>query len=145
MLKRETRVKISSFPIKLDLGCKDIKREGFVGLDAYDFGQDVLWDINCGLPFPDDSVIEVFCNQFFEHLTEAEINVLCWELYRVCVDGAMMEIRVPHQETEVAYDIAHYSLWSETRFRGLFNSMGCLVERAENHEGDLRVWVKIKK
>lgn len=126
--KGDARVDVKDFPIKLDLGCKNNTKEGFVGLDARDFGQPILWNIDNGIPLPDNSVTEVYANQFFEHLDDAQINSVVWEMHRVCVNGAKAVIQVPPDTCIQAYDIAHKSRWNEQRFRGLFDSVDDTIE-----------------
>ena len=46
--------------IKLDLGCADNVLDGFTGVDFRDYGQDIIWDVRDGLPFPDSSVEEIY-------------------------------------------------------------------------------------
>lgn len=73
-------------PSKLDLGCGENKREGFLGVDLYaatDFKVDLTkfpW------PFRDNSVEEVWCSHFFEHIPG--LTRIPWmdELYRILIN-----------------------------------------------------------
>ena len=68
-------------PLKLDLGCGPNPREGFIGVDARQFGcdgvetdgkVDVIHDLRTDWPWKDGSVEEVHSSHFLEHLTGAE-------------------------------------------------------------------------
>lgn len=80
---------------KLDIGCGRNKRPGFIGLDASAASDaDVVADIDEGLPFPDNSFREVWMSHVFEHVSDTVH--LMEEIWRVCQDGARIEIRGPH-------------------------------------------------
>jgi predicted SAM-dependent methyltransferase len=144
MLNDRFRVKVPhNLEIKLDLGCGKYKKDGYIGLDAVDFGQEIVWDVAEGIPLPDNSVAEVFSSHFFEHLTEPVINRVVWELKRVCKSGAELTINCPHADTTEAYDIAHYSLWDEQRIKGLFNSTKDEVLEIRRQDNSIFAKVKI--
>lgn len=94
----------SASTLKLDLGCGPHKREGFHGVDALSFpGVDTVHDLRNPWPWATDSVSEVHCSHFLEHLTGAE-RVHFWnELYRVLKLNAMAQIIVPHWSSGRAY------------------------------------------
>lgn len=74
--------------VRLDLGCGANKQPGFTGADSVGFpGVDVVTDLRQPWPWPDNSVSEVFCSHFLEHLTAAERVHFANELYRVLVPG----------------------------------------------------------
>lgn len=104
---------------KLDIGCGQNKIDGFIGMDKRDFGQEILWDINHGIPFPNDSISEIHSSHFVEHLKEHEINNFINELMRVCVNGAKIQISCPHSSVKEAYYICHYTRWDEQRIEGI--------------------------
>lgn len=85
-------------PYKIDIGCGNRKREGFIGIDYLDDPQvDINIDLRkCPLPFPDNFVSEVWSNHFFEHLCIEHVCRMMREIHRVCKPGAKVEIRVPH-------------------------------------------------
>ena len=80
-----------SEPIRLDLGCGNAKRPGFVGLDMFPGEQvDHVLDLTADpFPFADDTVDEVFSAHFLEHIEEP--NHVFSEIGRVCRDGARIE------------------------------------------------------
>lgn len=105
--------------IKLDIGCGAFKREGYTGMDWQDFGQEIIWNINEGIPLPNDSVEEVYSSHFIEHLKEDEIYNFIVEVRRVCKSGAKVQLIVPHADTQEAYYICHYTRWNELRMEGI--------------------------
>lgn len=94
--------------IRLDLGCGKNKREGFIGVDSRDFGQDVIHDLTKVWPWEDDSVEEAHCSHFVEHLTGSERIHFVNELYRVLRKGAKATLITPHWSSTRAYgDLTH--------------------------------------
>lgn len=91
-------------PLKLDIGCGKNKQAGFHGVDAIAFdGVDTVHDIRQEWPWAADSVDEVHCSHFVEHLTNAE-RIHFWnELGRVLKKGAVARIITPHWSNACAY------------------------------------------
>ena len=86
--------------MKLNLGCGYNRREGWVNVDsAADCAPDVLHDLE-SLPWPwaDNSVEAVRFMHSLEHMGREPTVFLGMmkELYRICRDGAEIEIAVPH-------------------------------------------------
>ena len=84
--------------VKLDLGCGKHKQAGFTGVDmGTDIGADVVHDLRVTpWPFESDSVDEVHCSHFFEHLDGSERIKFMAELYRVLKVGAKVTMITPH-------------------------------------------------
>ncbi|MDX2253278.1 MAG: methyltransferase domain-containing protein [Nitrospira sp.] len=100
------KIKPSSAPIKIDIGCGPNKREGFIGVDVLPFGGkvDVVMDVRkTPWPWKDGEVEEVHCSHFLEHLSGPERIEFFNELYRVMKTGAKMTIVVPHWSSGRAY------------------------------------------
>jgi hypothetical protein len=84
--------------LKLNLGCGQNPLDGYLNVDKYGSA-----DLKCDLevfpwPWPDNSVAEVQLIHVLEHLgaeTGTFIGIMK-ELYRVCEDGALIHIAVPH-------------------------------------------------
>lgn len=95
---------------KLDIGCGKNKKEGFTGMDQYDMpGVDVIHDVRkTPWPFEDESVEEVHCSHFLEHLTAEERVAFFNELYRVMKPDAKATFITPHWCSNRAYgDMTH--------------------------------------
>lgn len=83
--------------MRLNLGAGDTRYDGFVNVD-YDknCNPDYLFDIETEIwPFEDSSVDQVIAHHVFEHLGEGFFHVMK-ELYRVCQNGAQIDVIVPH-------------------------------------------------
>lgn len=106
-------------PIKLDLGCGTKKREGYVGLDRREHGQDVLWDVRHGLPFSDNSVEEILAHHFLEHVGISDLDDLFYEMWRVCKHEAVVKTVTPLASHKTALYVCHDSLWDEKRIYGI--------------------------
>jgi len=105
-------------PLRIDLGCGNAKREGFVGLDFVEGPQvDYILDLTRDpFPFDDDSVDEVFSAHFLEHIDEP--NHVFSEIGRVCRDGATIVFYTPYAFTNEAFLYGHEhgvteELWSQ--------------------------------
>ena len=111
-------------PLKLDIGCGKNKKEGYLGVDTIGFeGVDFVLDLvakdyrspNGGIAYPakghlykawlweTETVDEVHCSHFLEHLTGAERIHFFNELHRVMKKDAKALIVVPHWRSGRAY------------------------------------------
>jgi SAM-dependent methyltransferase len=95
--------------MKLDLGCGKNKKPDFTGVDAIKFeGVDIVADLTKPWPFENDSVDEVHCSHFIEHLEGKERIFFVNELHRVLKKGAKALLIAPHCFSERAYgDLTH--------------------------------------
>lgn len=94
--------------LKIDLGCGKNKREGFIGVDSRQFGQDITHDLTTIWPWEDSSVDEAHSSHFIEHLKADERIHFVNELYRVLIEGGKAQIIVPHWASCRAYgDLTH--------------------------------------
>jgi len=91
-------------PLRLDIGCGKTTPEGWVGIDAIDFGQKHVHDVRKGLTWlTDDSVDEVRSSHFVEHLTGSERIDFFNELHRVMKPKATALIITPNWSHACAY------------------------------------------
>jgi Methyltransferase domain len=124
---------VSAIGLRLDLGCGKSKREGFLGIDRRRFegvagitdltqkrwifedpelGGVKLVPSSGGYTLPDNSVSEVFCSHFLEHLEHNQRHPervrFMNELWRVMLPGARATIITPHWASNRAYgDFTH--------------------------------------
>ena len=87
--------------MKLNLGSGLKRYDGYLNVD-YDplVNPDYIVDIEKGdLPFEDNSVDAVIAHHILEHIGENFLHFM-QELYRVCKDGAIIDIEVPHHRHE---------------------------------------------
>ena len=104
-------------PFKLDIACGKNKQPGFTGIDKYEFpGVDIIQDLEkYPYPFKDDSVDEVFCSHYIEHVSDMVqfIN----EVHRILKPGAPATIVAPYYASMRAWqDPTHRRAISEATF-----------------------------
>jgi hypothetical protein len=92
--------------LRLNLGCGMNRLDGFINVDLH--GEpEVRHDLEAfPWPWPDDSVSEILLKHVLEHLGR-DPNVylgIMKEMYRVCRDGAMIRIHVPHHRHEYFFN-----------------------------------------
>lgn len=119
-----------SQPLRIDLGCGNAKRPGYLGLDVFAGEQvDHVLDLTRDrFPFDDDTVDAVFSAHFLEHIDEP--NHVFSEIGRVCRDGARIEFWTPYAWTNEGFLYGHLhgiteDLWSQfcVLHRDLFADM----------------------
>src|SRR5512140_2484260 len=95
--------------LRLDIGCGKNKKEGFTGVDQFAIpGVDVVADLRKPFPWPDNSVEEVHCSHFIEHLEAKDRVRFMNELWRVMKPGAKCTLIAPHWCSNRAYgDMTH--------------------------------------
>jgi predicted SAM-dependent methyltransferase len=82
--------------IFLEIGAGDKKGgNGWVTLDLTK-RCDLYWDLNMGLPFPDNSVHKIYSSHVLEHFTFQEIQQLLHECLRTLVPGGGFSVCVPN-------------------------------------------------
>jgi len=132
---KKRAAKVAAKPLRLDLGCGPNKRQDgeWTGVDVLPFDgkvdmvMDLLklrpgvqeWqtlgrpktdghDIFERWPWANDSVDEVSCSHFLEHLSQKERVFFFNELYRVMKVDAKAQITTPHWASNRAYgDLTH--------------------------------------
>lgn len=103
--------------LKLDVGCGQNKKEGFLGIDILaddrvDYHLDITKD---KLPLEDNTVDEVFSNHFFEHIDSPKEALE--ELIRVSAHKATFEIWTPYLKSNEAFLLGHKHFYNETIWR----------------------------
>ena len=111
-------------PIKLNLGCGTEKTEGWTGIDIKDMGDNIIWDLREGIPFPDESVEEVYSCHFLEHMDDDDSMELFREILRVLKKGKITRHRLPHQQDPTAYYFGHKTFWNEAKINALVRVPG---------------------
>ena len=109
---------------RIDVGCGYSKLKGYVGIDIRDCGQQIIWDVRDGLPFPDESLDAVFSCHFLEHLTDTESVAFLKEVSRVLKVGGITGHRLPHLEDETAFLFNHKSFWCKLRIENVAKATG---------------------
>ncbi len=98
--------------VRLNIGCGFKRRDGYVNVDSWDgCNPDALFTADVDVwPFPDSSVAGLLFEHSMEHMGEtlAGFRHLIREAYRVCANGAEVEVIVPHwRHDSFAHDPTH--------------------------------------
>ena len=98
--------------IKLDIGCGDYKKEGYIGIDRFSRpGVDLVIELETQqLPYENNTVDEIYCSHLIEHLSDP--IKLIEEFNRVLKIGGKLTLIVPHYTNPYACSIAHKTYWS---------------------------------
>jgi len=105
--------------MKLNLGCGNKRRSGYIGVDRYACDAvDVIADLKSGLPFKNEIISSVLMDNVIEHV--AHIHVLMQEVHRICGNGAVVDIVTPHFASLASWrdptHIHHLSYFSMEHF-----------------------------
>lgn len=101
---------------KLNIGCGEDYRQGWINVDKYYPMSDLKFDLNV-MPYPieDNSIIEVNAEHVIEHL-ERPVEVMK-EIHRICKGGAKVHIKVPNFSSSIAFtDPTHLRFFSVRSF-----------------------------
>jgi ubiquinone/menaquinone biosynthesis C-methylase UbiE len=86
--------------MKLNLGCGSVILKDFVNVDKFDFYKpNIIHDLEVfPYPFQDNSVDEIILSHVLEHIGQIPdvFNEIIKELYRICRNGSLINITVPH-------------------------------------------------
>jgi len=121
-------------PVQVDIGCGTKIQKGYIGLDMRDVGQDIIWDVRDGLPFPDNSVDEIYTCHFLEHLAVDEDIEFFKEVFRVLKLGGLFRGYIPHADSFTAFFPGHKTFWNEYRIKSLQDSGVGYLKILENRK-----------
>lgn len=90
--------------LKLDLGCGKNKQPGHFGVDLYSPDADLKLDLTkFPWPWKNESVSEIFCSHFIEHLDQSVRYKFFEECWRILKPDGIVRIIVPSWKSERAY------------------------------------------
>lgn len=104
--------------IRLNLGCGSSPRNGWINMDSRALpGVDIVRDVLRGLPFADNSVDEIYSENFLEHIPQTEVIWVMNEMHRVLkMDGQATHL-VPEAGSVIQMqDPTHLSQWHRETF-----------------------------
>lgn len=105
--------------MKINIGGGLKRFDGYVNLDSDILCKpEFLVDISKDkLPFEDNSVSDVMAHHILEHIGDGFFHLIK-ELYRVCEDGAIIDVEVPHhRHDEMFGDPTHCRFFTVDTFR----------------------------
>ena len=99
--------------MKLNLGAGSTLRLGFMNIDIRPLpGVDIVRDVLRGIPFSNESVDEVYSENFLEHIPQTECIWIMNEIHRVLCPGGTARHLVPLAgSTNFFQDPTHLSHW----------------------------------
>ena len=90
---------MSDQKIKLDIGCGENKKPGFIGIDIDpSSGADIIAPA-LSLPFTDETVDEVYSSHLVEHFYPEEAQKFFNEIYRVLKKGGIVNLKIDRDWT----------------------------------------------
>lgn len=91
--------------MKINIGSGDHYIDGFISIDIDpNLNPDIVLDLEKDrLPFEDSTVDEVMARNVLEHLGEGFFHCIK-EIYRICKNGAIVSIYVPHHRHDTFFD-----------------------------------------
>ena len=100
--------------MKVQLCCGKNIKKGFTNVDLVDYGQEIICDINNGLPFDNGSVEYILIESGIEHLN-SPIDFLK-NVKKVLKKDGIIEIETDHYKYPKAYMPQHKTLFSRAWF-----------------------------
>lgn len=99
--------------MKVDIGVGYHKEPGYFGIDARPLPDvDLVCDVNNGIPLPDDSVDEVLCRDFLEHIDPDRRIEVITEIWRILKNGGIFKSHTPCALSQAMWqDPTHKCPW----------------------------------
>jgi len=104
--------------IKINIGCGRYKIKGYINLDiAKEVNPDILVDIEKkGLPFPDNSVDEIYSSHCLEHIRPQYWSFVLDEIARVAKHKCLLILDLPFDNMVQRSHADHYRTFSWDSF-----------------------------
>lgn len=115
--------KLKCGELKLNLGCGRKRMTGYIGIDRVGYidgngnqAVDIIRDLEKeGLPFCDNSCVEIVADAFLEHIVNLEF--LLNECWRVLKPGGILKGAVPNAGSDGSFrDPTHKRFFTESTF-----------------------------
>ncbi len=111
------RIVLDESPIRLELGGGDSNRDGWLNADLFGAGSSLTLDLRRRLPFPAESIDEIYAEHVFEHFNYPyPLRNLMRECFRVLKVGAALKLAVP----DCGKALRLYSLAEDKFYSGKF-------------------------
>lgn len=92
--------------LKLNLGCGEMYKDGWVNIDLFNTVADLRIDLREKLPFSDETCSDIYSEHTFEHFSHQDGCFLLNECYRVLEKGGTIRIGVP----DTQWPLENYTL-----------------------------------
>jgi ubiquinone/menaquinone biosynthesis C-methylase UbiE len=113
--------------MKLNLGCGTEYKSGWVNVDMGNVHCDVKHNIEkFPWPFEDSSVNEILMKHIFEHISKTNFIDVMKEIYRVCENGAIINIESPYAGSDNFWTDPTHKFPMTTRTFDYFDSTKAL-------------------
>jgi len=119
--------------MKLNLGCGNLRIEGYIGVDFRETkASDLIMDLTEPLEFKNNSIDEVLCAHVIEHLVKADGINLLREIHRILKPDSVLHLHLPLIDylIENCYrpDMDHFQLisilYGIQRYKGDYHKYG---------------------
>lgn len=125
--------------LKLNLGSGCDYLEDVINIDTKPLEKiDLIWNIDQGLPFEDNSVVYIKAHDFLEHILDLEFVLK--EMYRISKHKAEWNVRIPHYASDSAPSIQHKHFFTESAFVFFSPALKDNLEDSWNYGWN--VWLK---
>lgn len=124
MQRRFPQIKLPKV-VRLNIGCGKKLEKDFINIDIRDCGQDLVWDVREGIPFPNNSVDMIWSQHVMEHFTNDESKDILAEMCRVLKVGGTMIHVTPHASDPTSCYFDHETFWNEQRVWTINGLPGC--------------------
>jgi len=84
--------------VRLNIGCGAVLKEGYINVDLFVQHPNVVLAPADNLPYPDNSVDEVFSSHLLEHISHLQTASVLSEWRRVLKPGGVFNLVVPNLE-----------------------------------------------
>ena len=106
---------------KLHLGCGKEYKKGFINIDFNKNRKtDMCFDIRKKFPFEDNSIDYVYSSHVLEHLTKDEFFKTMKEIWRVCKNGTILDLEMPHFTSVFATQLPDHKSFFGTKTFEIF-------------------------
>lgn len=92
--------------LKVNLGCGKKKKDGWIGIDQEKWDcVDIVCNIDDRILLEDNSVNKLYSSHVLEHVED--FTKIMEEIYRICKNNAIIEIKVPHFSGSSGFYVYH--------------------------------------
>jgi ubiquinone/menaquinone biosynthesis C-methylase UbiE len=132
----------------LEIGCGNkehqrVAEDYNLKLDIQDFGQNMVWNLEEGIPLPDNFCKQIYASNIFEHLHQEKLIHVFNECWRILRPEGILWIIVPEQKRDTAYIPSHLSRFTEATFKFFTGELNKDYEPHIMHQGiaqSIKMW-----